>query len=115
MTTAAISTSWCEFRPQAPIESEILAECVSMATMHGVAVAEVLADAVRWWNGAGRSAQPRKWRSRVAAAERLIARGELLAECGRMGIDPFVEIDNFAKLTAEQLRDELVYLGDYQG
>ena len=114
MTTAAISTSWCEFRPQTAIESEILAECVSRATMHGVAVAEVLADAVKYWQGAGRSAEPRRWKSRAAAADRLIARGGLLAECGRMGIDPFVEIDNFAKLTAEQLRDELTYLGDYQ-
>lgn len=115
MTTAAISTSWCEFRPQTAIESEILAECISRAIMHGATVAEVLHDAVKYWQGAGRSAEPRRWRSRAAAADRLIARGELIAECGRMGIDPFVEIDNFARLTAEQLRDEMAYLGDHQG
>lgn len=115
MTTAAISTSWCEYRPQTAIESEILAECVSRAIMQGVTVAEVLADAVKYWQGAGRSAEPRRWKSRAAAADRLIARGELIAVCGRMGVDPFVEIDNFARLTAEQLRDEMAYLGDYQG
>lgn len=115
MTTAAISTSWCEYRPQTAIESEISAECVSRAIMQGVTVAEVLADAVKYWQGAGRSAEPRRWKSRAAAADRLIARGELIAVCGRMGVDPFVEIDNFAKLTAEQLRDEMAYLGDYQG
>ena len=112
MTTA---TSWCDYRPQTAIESEILADCTSRAAMHGATVAEVLRDCVRYWNGSGRSAEPRRWKSRAAAADRLIARGELIAECQRMGLDPVVEIDNFCKLTAEQLRDELAYLGDYQG
>ena len=112
MTTA--TSSWCEYRPQTAVESEILADCISRATMHGATVAEVLSDCVRYWQGSGRSAEPRRWRSRATAADRLLARGELLAECGRMGLDPFVEIDGFAKLTAEQLRDELTYLGDYQ-
>ena len=108
MTTA---TSWCDYRPQTAIESEILADCISRATMHGATVAEVLSDCVRYWQGSGRSAEPRRWKSRATAADRLIARGELLAECGRMG----VEIDGLARMTAEQLRDELTYLGDYQG
>jgi hypothetical protein len=112
MTTA---TNWCDYRPQTAIESEILADCTSRATMHGATVAEVLRDCVRYWQGSGRAAEPRRWKSRAAAADRLLARGELLAECGRMQLDPFVEIDNFGKLTAEQLRDELTCLGDYQG
>lgn len=111
MTTATVSTSWCEFRPQTAIESEILADCTSRAIMHGVDVAEVLRDCVRYWQGSGRSAEPRRWKSRATAADRLLARGELLAECERMG----VEIDNLARMTAEQLRDELAYLGDHQG
>lgn len=115
MKADATSTGWCEFRPQTAIESEILSECISRATMHGENVANVLADAVKYWQGAGRSVEPRRWKSRAAAADRLIARREVIAECVAMGIDPFVEIDNFGKLTADQLHDELAYLSDHQG
>ena len=107
--------AWCDFRPQTPIEAELLADCSSRATMHGCPVADVLADAARFWTGAGRSMHPRQWRSRAAAAERLIARGQLIAECATAGIDPFVEIDGLARMSAEELRDQITYLADHQG
>lgn len=104
-----------EFRPQTKTEREMLAECAQLATMHGCTVSEVLADAVKYWNGSGRSTHPRQWRSRVTAAERLLARGRAIAEHAVLGIDPFVEVPGFARMTAEQLSDELVYLADHQG
>lgn len=104
-----------EYSPQTKTEREMLAECAQLATMHGCAVAEVLADAVKYWNGSGRSVHPRLWRSRVTAAERLIARGRTIAEYATLGLDPFVEVDGFARMTAEQLSDEVVYLADHQG
>ena len=65
------------FRPATAVERELLAECVTIAAGPdgcGDLVA-VLADAVRFWKTAGRSIQPRSWRSRASAAERLLARG----------------------------------------
>lgn len=65
------------FRPATAVERDLLAECVSIAAgPEGCGdVAAVLADAVRFWSTAGRSIQPRAWRSRASAAERLLARG----------------------------------------
>lgn len=103
------------FRPQTATECELLRECEQVATMNGVDVAEVLADAVKWWKTSGRSIQPRQWRSRATAAERLVARGRTIAEYATMQLDPFVEISGFAKMTAEQMTDEITYLADYQG
>ena len=103
------------FRPATKVERELLAECEQIATMHGIDVAEVLADAIKFWSRAGRSRYPRQWRSRVTAAERMIARGRLLAECATMGLDPDVDIGRIGRMTAEQLSDQLTYLGDYQG
>jgi hypothetical protein len=102
------------FRPQTAVERELLAECEQIATAHGLELADVLADAVKFWRGPGRSIRPRQWRSRVTAAERLIARGRTIAEYATLGLDPFVEVDGFARMTAEQLSDEVVYLADYQ-
>lgn len=103
------------FRPMTATERELLRDCEQVATMHGIDVAEVIADAVKWWSRSGRAIHPRQWRSRVTAAEKLLARGKLLAECANMGVDPAVEIGGFATMTAEQLDDQLTYLGDYQG
>lgn len=103
------------FRPQTATERAMLAECAGIAGMNGCDVSEVLSDAVRYWQGPGRSRHPRLWKSRAAAADRLLARAQAIAEHAVLGIDPFVEIDGFARMTAEQLRDEVVYLGDHQG
>lgn len=64
------------FRPATAAERELLAECVTIAAgPDGCGdVAAVLSDAVRFWMTSGRAIQPRAWRSRVAAAERLLAR-----------------------------------------
>lgn len=103
------------FRPTTVTERELLRECDQIATMHGTDVAEVLADAVKWWSRAGRSIHPRRWKSRVAAAGRLLARGRVIAEYATMQLDPFVEIVGFSTMSAEQMNDEVAYLADYQG
>lgn len=103
------------YRPATAVERELLAECEQIATMHGATLPEVLTDAVRYWNGPGRSIRPRQWRSRAAAAERLVARAALLAECATMGIDPAADIGRIDRMTAEQLRDQLTYLSDFNG
>lgn len=110
-----MNTTEQRFRPQTATERKLLAECAGIAEMHGVAVEEILADAIRYWEGAGRRQHPRLWKSRADAADRLLARGEAIAEHAVLGIDPFAEVAGFAKMTADQLRDELTYLGDYQG
>lgn len=102
------------FRPQTATERAMLAECAGIAGMHGCDVSDVLVDAVKYWQTAGRSRHPRLWASRAAAADRLLARGQAIAEHAVLGIDPFVEIEGFASMTAEELRDEVVYLGDHQ-
>lgn len=103
------------FRPANRVEIDLLDECVGVA--FGPAgcgdLIAVVSDAERYWRTAGKAAQPRLWKSRATAAARLIARAELIAECSRIGIDPCIEIDGFEKLSAEQLRDELTFLGDY--
>jgi type II secretory pathway component PulL len=104
-----------QYRPQTAVERELLADCIQIATMHGIDVAEVLADAVKFWGRAGRNIRPRQWRSRMTAAERLIARGRAIAEHTTAGIDPFVDVPRFARLSAEQLHDSVTYLADYQG
>ena len=42
-------------------------------------------------------------------------RRRLEAAYAELGLDPAVEIEGFAAMTAAELSDELVYLGDYQG
>lgn len=96
-------------------EKELLAECESIATMHGATVAEVLTDACRYWRGAGRSTHPRQWASKAAAADRLLARIEVVSAFAVAGLDATVEVENFDRLSAEQLRDQITYLSDYQG
>lgn len=108
-------TTHDRFSPQTTVEREILAECEGLARMHDADVAEVLADALRYWRGSGRSTHPRLWQSRAAAAERLIARGRLIAEFTTAGLDPFAEIPRLARMTAEQMTDQIAYLADYQG
>ncbi len=51
----------------------------------------------------------------VDADRLLAARAAVRAEYAVAGLDADVEIDGFDTMTAEQLRDELTYLGDYQG
>lgn len=110
-----MKTNHDRFRPQTRTERDLLSECEGIAGMHGCDVSEVLTDAVRYWRGPGRSVRPRLWKSRADAADRLLARAQAIAEYAVVGLDPFVEVEGFASMTAEQLRDEVVYLGDYQG
>lgn len=42
-------------------------------------------------------------------------RRQVLEAYAEIGSDARIECVNFESLTAEQLRDELVYLADYQG
>ena len=108
-------TTLDQYRPANTTERNMLLECEQLATMHGCDVAEVLADALRYWQAGGRSAHPRQWRSRATAAERLIARGRAIAEFTTAGLDPFAEISGFGTMTAEQYGDQITYLADYQG
>lgn len=103
------------FRPQTKTEREMLAECDAIARENGIDVATILEQALRYWQFAGRSRQPRLWKSRAAAADRLIARGQAIAEFTAAGLDPFAEVAGFARMGADQLRDELTYLADHQG
>jgi hypothetical protein len=57
-----------------PTERELLAECERQAAETGALLRAVLADAVTYWHGAGRSVEPRRWRSRADAAQRLLDR-----------------------------------------
>lgn len=41
--------------------------------------------------------------------------GELEAAYAEIGADAEIDCENFRTLTAEELRDELVYLADFQG
>ena len=43
------------------------------------------------------------------------ARSEVRAEYAAAGLDAAAEIDGFDAMTADQLRDEITYLGDFQG
>lgn len=108
-------TTFDRYRPATVTERNMIRECEQIAAMHGAEVAEVLADAVRYWHGAGRSAHPRQWRSRATAAERLIARGRAIAEFATAGLDPFAEVVGFGRMTAEQYDDQVTYLADHQG
>lgn len=115
-------TTTDRFRPQTKTEREMLAECDAIARENGIDVVTILEQALRYWQFAGRywqfagrSRQPRLWKSRAAAADRLIARGQAIAEFTAAGLDPFVEVEGFARLDADRLRDELTYLADYQG
>lgn len=108
-------TTLDRYRPANTTERNMILECEQIATMHGTDVSEVLADAARYWRSSGRSAHPRQWRSRVTAAERLIARGRAIAEFTNAGLDPFAEVSGFGTMTAEEYADEVTYLADHQG
>lgn len=108
-------TTFDRYRPANVTERNMIRECEQIAAMHGAEVAEVLADAARYWMGSGRSAHPRQWRSRVTAAERLIARGRAIAEFATAGLDPFAEVSGFGTMTAEEYAAAVTYLSDYQG
>lgn len=64
------------FNPATAVERELLAECVSIAAgPDGCGdVGAVLADAVKFWSGPGRSIRPRHWKARVNAARRMLDR-----------------------------------------
>jgi len=60
--------------PRTPTERALLAECQRRSDETGALLRAVLADAVTYWHGAGRSVEPRRWRSRADAAQRLLDR-----------------------------------------
>lgn len=57
----------------------------------------------------------RTMREAVAALAIEAARDAARREFATAGLDAAVEIDGFDRLTADQLRDEVTYLSDYQG
>lgn len=57
-----------------PVERELLTECETIARDQSRPVAEILVAAVRFWETAGRSIEPRRWKARAAAARRLLGR-----------------------------------------
>ena len=52
---------------------------------------------------------------RTAVKTLIAAQHRCRTEYATAGLDATIEIESFEKLTAEQLDDEVVYLGDYQG
>lgn len=108
-------TTTDRFLPQTTTERELLAECEVIARMHGVDVAEVLATALLYWQRSGSSSHQRQWQGRATAADRLLARERCIAEFTAAGLDAAVEVSGFARMTAEQLREEVTYLSDHQG
>jgi hypothetical protein len=90
-------------------------ECRTIAAADGLQLVDVLRDCHRFWIGSGRAIKPRGWTSRAAAASRLLSRQIAIEEHATAGIDAAVEIDGFDGLTADQYRDEVTYLSDYQG
>jgi len=98
------------------IERELLEECRTIAAADGLRLADVLRDCHRFWaGGAGRALKPRGWTARAAAASRLLSRQITIDEHATAGIDAAVEIEGFDAMTADQYRDEVTYLSDYQG
>ena len=97
------------------LERELLAECQAIAIRDGLLLADVVRDCQKFWTGPGRSIKPRGWAARAAAAARLVARMECIAEFATAGMDATIEVENFDSLKADQLRDEVAYLADYQG
>lgn len=67
-------------RPMTPTENELLTECERLAAETGHALRELITDAESYWSGPGRRVEPRRWRSRVSACRRLLARLPLEVE-----------------------------------
>lgn len=65
------------FKPATAVEVELLGECTIIAQSHDLRLGDVLADAVKFWSGPGRSIHPRRWKARAEAARRLVARGNV--------------------------------------
>ena len=97
------------------LERELLTECQTIAAADGLLLSDVLRDCHKFWCGPGRAIKPRGWSARAAAASRLVSRMRCIEDYATAGLDATIEVDNFESLTAEQLDDEVVYLGDYQG
>jgi hypothetical protein len=97
------------------LERELMHECRTIAAADGLQLVDVLRDCHRFWIGPGRSIKPRGWTSRAAAASRLLSRQIAIEEHATAGLDAAVEIDGFDTMTADQYRDEVTYLSDYQG
>jgi hypothetical protein len=97
------------------IERELLEECRTIAAADGLQLVDVLRDCHRFWVGAGRAIKPRGWTARAAAASRLLSRQIAIDEHATAGLDAAVEIEGFDRMTADQYRDEVIYLSDYQG
>ena len=97
------------------LERELLKECETIASHDNMRLADVLRDCHRFWCGAGRSFKPRGWAARAAAAARLVARNAVIDGHREIGSDAAEEVENFDRLTTEELNDQLAYLADFQG
>jgi len=56
------------------VEREIVGECQRLALETGDELRRLIVDAESYWRGPGRAVEPRRWRSRVDACRRLLAR-----------------------------------------
>lgn len=71
-----IDQAKAKYRPATAVEVELLGECTIIAQSHDLRLGDVLADAVKFWSGPGRSIHPRRWKARAEAARRLVARAD---------------------------------------
>lgn len=72
-TAADVLKAWQEaYGARTPIERAIIKECHERASVAGLSIGLVLMEAERFWQGAGRLTEPRKWRSRAAACRRML-------------------------------------------
>jgi hypothetical protein len=74
-TPADVLRGWVEaYGARTKIERELITECYRRSQDTGDSVAVILMEAERYWATAGRSAEPRRWRSRLDACRRMLAR-----------------------------------------
>ena len=72
-TPADLLRGWQEaYGARSPIEREIVAECFQRSEDTGASIVLVMMEAERYWQTAGRSAEPRRWKSRAAACRRML-------------------------------------------